>query len=77
MCFVDDLYLGCAHEQKAHGGVVDRHGQQCADNNRQQLLYPLLHMRAWGNYTTDYVIMIIQCALYLVDVRPMGQEQLH
>jgi hypothetical protein len=31
---VDDLYLhlmlGCAHEQKAHGGAVDRRGQQNA-----------------------------------------------
>ena len=33
--FVDDLYLhnimlGCAHEQKAYGGGVDRCGQQNA-----------------------------------------------
>ncbi len=31
---VDDLYLhlmlGCAHEQKAHGGAIDRSGQQNA-----------------------------------------------
>ena len=40
VCFVDDLYLrnimlgyimlGYAHEQKAHGGAVDRCGQQNA-----------------------------------------------